>query len=107
MYRLIKDSEGKIKWRIEVEFDALFEGDTGTLDTLVSDVAYRFLHIAEGIKWKKIPCPKCGYDMDLGREYLNDEETGNWYEICDECDYAEFGEHELAKLERKYEEKEY
>lgn len=107
MYRLIKDDEGRIKWRIEVEFDALFEGDTGTFNSLEDDLAYYFQHIAQGVKHKKIPCPQCGYEMNLGREYLDGEETGNWYEICDQCGYAEFGEHELAKLERKYEEKEY
>jgi hypothetical protein len=104
MYRLIKDDEERIKWLIEVEFDAGFEGDTGngsTLDTLMEDVRYEFFKISDQIKSEEVECPECGQEMSRVREYLDGEETGNWYEICDECGYSDFGEHKLATLERR------
>jgi len=105
MYRLIKDDEGRIRWRIEVEFDAGFEGDTGTVstyDTLRGDVERAFWRITKQLRKKEVPCPECGELMTLAREYLDNEETGNWYAICDECGYSAFGENALAKLERKH-----
>jgi ribosomal protein S27AE len=104
MYRLIRNDEGRIRWLIEAEFDAGFEGDSATLDTLVERVHYYFIRISHQIKTKKVPCPNCGYDMTLAREYLDDEETGNWYDICDECGHTDFGEQELARLERQFRE---